>query len=121
MEVPHPLPRYHQLPKAPDLHAGRCAWGIFDSEGKKDQLGTLNLLTAARVLEAAKTEIQSGERVCLNLELESIKYPAFERNPFQHKLIDLAPLGFVGFDEEIALNPQVTSHWNSFLHFAHQG
>jgi hypothetical protein len=118
MEGQHGLPDYDQLPNAAGI--GGCAWGIFDQNGTKDQLGTLNLLTPARVLKAAKDEIQCGDRVSLNLGLEAIQYPSFGRQAFLHKVIDLAQLGFAGFDEEITLNPQVTSHWNSFLHFAHQ-
>ena len=42
-----------------------CAWGLFDKEGKRDQLGTLNLLTPEVVLEAKK-EIQTGVSVALS-------------------------------------------------------
>lgn len=120
MDSQHGLPDYDQMPNAPGTEFGGCAWGIFDQNGVRDQLGTLNLLTPSRVLKAAKEEIQCGESVSLNLGLETIQYPAFGRQAFRHKVIDLVELGFAGFDEEITLNPQVTSHWNSFLHFAHQ-
>ena len=52
------IPRYEDLP----LHEGdphHSAWGLY---GKNDELGTLNRLTDARVVEAAKAEIQSGVR-----------------------------------------------------------
>lgn len=46
-----------------------CAWGIFDKEGKKDLLGTLNLLTPD-VVAAAAAEVKDGISV-------SLKYVCF--------------------------------------------
>lgn len=114
------LPDFDDLPPVEGVDFKGCAWEIFDKNGTKDQLGTLNLLTAARVLEAAQQEIRSGEQVSLNLGLSTIKYAAFNRKVLEHKVIDLASIGFAGFDEELSFNPQTGSHWNSLLHFAHQ-
>lgn len=40
------------------------AWGLFDKDGVKDEVGTLNLLTPEVVLEAKK-EIKIGKSVVL--------------------------------------------------------
>lgn len=40
------------------------AWGLFDKDGVRDEVGTLNLLTPDVVVEAGK-EIKSGKSVVL--------------------------------------------------------
>ena len=43
---------------------------MFDKDGKKDEIGTINLLTESVVLRA-KEEIQTGKSVALNWGLET--------------------------------------------------
>ena len=52
------LPAFSDLPlsKGDPPHS---AWGLY---GDEDQLGTLNRLSEEVVLQAAKEEIQNGER-----------------------------------------------------------
>ena len=57
------LPEWKTIPAVPGMPHG-CAWGLFDKDGTKDQLGTLNLLTPKKVLRA-KDEIQAGVSVSL--------------------------------------------------------
>ena len=57
------LPSYNDIPKVPGMPHG-CAWGLWDKNGEKDQLGSLNLLTA-EVVQAAGKEIQTGDRCVL--------------------------------------------------------
>lgn len=57
------LPNWDNIPEVPGLPEG-CAWGLFDQDGRRDQVGTLNLLTREKVL-GAKDEIQHGDSVCL--------------------------------------------------------
>lgn len=57
------LPAWDEIPIVPGMPKG-CAWGLFDKDGKRDQLGTLNLITPETILEA-KNEIQYGESVAL--------------------------------------------------------
>jgi hypothetical protein len=57
------LPDFDDLPTVEGMPQG-CAWGIFDKDGKKDKLGTLNLLIPEVVLQAV-SEIQLGESVSL--------------------------------------------------------
>ena len=57
------LPDFKDLPPVPGQPDG-CAWGLWDRDGKRDNIGSLNLLTPDVVLEAKK-EIQSGTSVSL--------------------------------------------------------
>jgi hypothetical protein len=57
------LPSFKDLPEVEGFPHG-CAWGIWDKNGEKDQLGALNLLTPEVVREAGK-EIQTGDRCVL--------------------------------------------------------
>jgi hypothetical protein len=52
------LPDFHHLPKVKGMPQG-CAWGLFDKDGKKDVLGTINLLTPD-VVKAALAEARDG-------------------------------------------------------------
>jgi hypothetical protein len=57
------LPTYKNIPAVPGMPHG-CAWGLYDKNGEKDQLGALNLLTPEVVQEAGK-EIKTGDRCVL--------------------------------------------------------
>lgn len=57
------VPSYDKLPIQLGAPAG-SAWSVFDKDGKRDVLGTLNFITPAAVV-AAKEEIQTGESVAL--------------------------------------------------------
>lgn len=57
------------------VHGLRCAWQVW---GEGDQLGTLNLLTAQRKLDAVK-EIKEGHSICLDLPLQFPAQPLFAR------------------------------------------
>lgn len=57
------LPKFDDLPPVEGMPQG-CAWGIFDKDGKKDVLGTLNLLTQP-VIAAACTEARDGVSISL--------------------------------------------------------
>lgn len=57
------IPDFDHLPKVEGMPQG-CAWAIFDKDGKKDLLGTLNLLTPA-VVKAAAAEVKDGISISL--------------------------------------------------------
>lgn len=62
------LPDFKNMPPVNGMPIG-CAWGLFDKDGERDQVGTLNLLTPEVVLEAKK-EIKTGESVALKSVLQ---------------------------------------------------
>ena len=57
------IPDYDDLPAVEGMPKG-CAWGIFDKDGEKDLLGTLNLLTP-EVVKAAAAEVKDGVSISL--------------------------------------------------------
>jgi hypothetical protein len=60
------LPKFDDLPPVEGMPQG-CAWGVFDKNGNKDLLGTLNLLTPEVVKDAA-AEVRQG----LSISLKSV-------------------------------------------------
>ncbi|KIX05599.1 uncharacterized protein Z518_06471 [Rhinocladiella mackenziei CBS 650.93] len=133
----HDLPKWEEMPKVPGMPNG-CAWGLFDQNGERDQLGTLNLLTPEIVLKA-RDEIQNGQSICLKLShcirfrrlcsnlyfvrswsMEHAQVPAVNRKQFEHRIISLRRLGHTAYDDEIAINTQSGSQWDGLRHWGHQ-
>ena len=97
------FPSFDQLPKVEGQPQG-CAWGLFDKNGVKDQVGTLNLLTP-EVVRQASSEIRNGQHVQLDWCLsDNVEFPGFGRRKFEQKVIDTraATKGAIaGFDDEV--------------------
>jgi hypothetical protein len=66
------LPSFNDIPEVPGMPHG-CAWGLWDKNGEKDQLGALNLLTP-EVVQAAGKEIQTGDRCVLKCVIIDLKF-----------------------------------------------
>ncbi|KAI1810959.1 putative cyclase-domain-containing protein [Poronia punctata] len=115
------LPDFDNLPKVEGMPQG-CAWGIFDRDGKKDVLGTLNLLTPD-VVKAACAEARDGVSVSLNWPLNAMPFPLPGRIAPTHKHMTLKEAGLAkshGWDDEIHFNTQLSSQWDSLVHWYHQ-
>ncbi|KAI0160252.1 putative cyclase-domain-containing protein [Xylariaceae sp. FL1272] len=115
------VPDFDDLPKVKDMPQG-CAWGVFDKHGKKDLLGTLNLLTT-EVVKAACAEARDGISVSLNWPLNAMAFPLPGRIAPEHKQMTLKETGLsegVGWDDEIHFNTQLSSQWDSLVHWQHQ-
>ena len=78
------LPSFDELEAVPGLDL-RHAWGVF---GDDDRIGSVNLLTPARVLAAA-THVRTGEVVSLDLPLDLPDPPLFGRQPYRHHVFAL--------------------------------
>ena len=78
------LPAFDELAEVPGLGL-RHAWGMF---GDDDRLGSINLLTAARVL-AATASVRTGEIVSLDLPLDLPDPPLFGRQAYEHHVFAL--------------------------------
>lgn len=103
------LPKYGELPKAGATDV-RHAWDVF---GPGDDLGTLNLLTDARVAAAA-AEIRTGTRIGLQLPAELPDPPFYGREALQHKQFQT---GRNGWDDRLdAFHPQGSTQWDGFRH-----
>ena len=104
------VPAYKDLPPVPGMPHG-CTWGLWDSNGQRDQLGTLNLLTPEVVLEARK-EIQLGVSVAINWSLDKCSTPHSQRKKPEHRIFLLPD--WVGHDDEVNINTQSGSQWDGF-------
>ncbi|KAF4551119.1 Enoyl-(Acyl carrier protein) reductase-like protein 32 [Elsinoe fawcettii] len=82
--------------------------------------GAINLLDEDTV-RAASAEIQVGRSIQLDWPLDNLQFPGFGRKQFQQKVIDLShSLGACAFDDEIHINTQSGSQWDSLKHHAYQ-
>lgn len=113
---------FDQLPRVEGQPQG-CTWGFWDKNGVKDEIGTLNLLTSEVVQQASK-EIKTGQHVQLDWNLsDNVQFPGFGRRKLEHKVLDARAASkgkHAGFDDELHLNTQSGSQWDSLKHFAHQ-
>lgn len=133
------FPDFDQLPSVPGQPQG-CLWGFFDRGGEKDELGSefllgslsyrcdtntcvryyshtiaINLLNDETVKKAA-LEIQTGRHVQLDWPLNNVEFPGFGRIPMEHNVKEMEKEGFVGLDDEIKINTQTSSQWDSLKH-----
>jgi len=105
------LPRYEQLPIAPDAPPG-AAWGVF---GRDDQLGTLNFLTPERRVAAAAL-VKRGAVFNLDLPLHLPAQPFFEARKRPTHVIERWANGAVQDDYLDGFYPQYSSQWDSLRH-----
>jgi kynurenine formamidase len=114
-----PRPPFADLPLDKNGPPGN-AWGLY---GPNDELGALNMITPATVLEAAK-EIQTGDRVSLDWYLNLPSHPSFNRPPFQWTFKNKShPDGRKRTvnDDHLEFNTQGSSQWDGFRHYGYQG
>jgi kynurenine formamidase len=76
-----PLPAYSALPWSEVLKARYC-WGLF---GENDHIGTMNLLTPARV-KAALATVTEGRRINLSIPLDEPDPPPVGRDRLRHHI-----------------------------------
>ncbi|KAF2851469.1 hypothetical protein T440DRAFT_394807 [Plenodomus tracheiphilus IPT5] len=114
------FPAFDELPKVEGMPQGNL-WGFFDDKnGVKDEVGTINLLTPS-VVQAASREISTGESIQLDWALQNVQFPGFNRKEFEQKKVDFTEFSeFVAMDDEVSINTQAGSQWDSLKHFAHQ-
>lgn len=105
-------PSYAELRDGRDAPPG-AAWAIY---GPEDELGSINLLTPARTLAAARL-VRKGSAFPLNWALEQPSPPLFGRGVLQHRIIDLDPAGTD--DVYDGFYPQVSSQWDGLAHIKH--
>ncbi|KAI1379911.1 hypothetical protein F4677DRAFT_407966 [Hypoxylon crocopeplum] len=84
--------------------------------GSDDELGRLNLQTPERVKKALEA-VLSGETIPLGLPFDQPAPPCYGRSVFK---LHITPKGVSHtFDDTYELNPQSTSQWDGFRHWAH--
>ncbi|KAI1828434.1 putative cyclase-domain-containing protein [Xylaria intraflava] len=118
---PAKIPDFDSLPEVKGMPQG-CAWGLFDRDGKKDLLGTLNLLTPD-VVKGAAAEARDGISISLNWPLNGLGFSFPGRISPTHNQLTLKEAGIsesAGWDDEIRFNTQLSSQWDSLVHWLHQ-
>lgn len=110
-ENPRTLPAYRELPIDSTRPPG-SAWGVF---GDDDQVGTVNLLTAERVLYATSL-VKRGAIFPLNWDIDKPSPPLFDRHPLRHTLIMLGEGTDDRYDD---FYPQGSTQWDSLAHIGH--
>jgi kynurenine formamidase len=108
------LPRYDELPVRAGAPKG-AAWGVF---GDADELGTINLMTADRVIKAA-AEIRKGRVFPLNLPLNIPDPPLYGRGAVRHHKFPLPMADFFTDDYLDNFYPQASSQWDAVGHIKH--
>ncbi|GAB7356249.1 hypothetical protein MBLNU459_g7063t1 [Dothideomycetes sp. NU459] len=113
------LPSFDDLPQLPDLPKG-CTWGLWDRDGQRDELGTLNLLTPETIKQAAG-EIRDGISVSLNWSMNKPSTPVFGRQKLCQTIIDNNLFSAsTSFDDEVSFNTQSGSQWDGLRHVIHR-
>ncbi len=103
------LPDFDSLPEIPELGL-RHAWDVF---GRDDVLGSMNLVTDARV-EAAARLIRTGRRISLDLPLNLPDPPLFGRQGFEHVIF---PLNRNEMDDRVDnFHLQGSTQWDGLNH-----
>ncbi|MEO5901837.1 MAG: cyclase family protein, partial [Ilumatobacteraceae bacterium] len=103
------LPDYDDLPLVPGLDV-RHAWGVF---GRDDVLGSINLVTPARVASAAAL-VATGEMFPLDLPLNLPDPPLFGRRSYVHHV---KALNRHEMDDHLDLfHPQGSTQWDALNH-----
>ncbi len=111
-----------------NIRPAGSTWGDW---GEDDQLGRLNLITPAKVLQA-KDEVKTGRTFCLSLPLEypggqvinkvrrpPVLKPVIRNNEayFNYRWDQLNPRHTdVGSDDYVTLYTQYSTQWDSFAH-----
>ena len=108
------LPSYSELPVRAGAPAG-AAWGVF---GDDDEVGTINLLTPERVLDAASS-IRTGKVFALNLPINIPDPPLFTRGKHNHTVKIFPNAEFVLDDFLDNFYPQASSQWDALAHVKH--
>jgi kynurenine formamidase len=106
------VPSYDELPIREGAPAG-AAWGVF---GDDDQLGTINLLTPARVTQAANF-IRKGRVFALNLPINIPDPPLFTRGKHRHEIKRFS--NYILDDYLDNFYPQASSQWDALSHVKH--
>jgi kynurenine formamidase len=105
------IPRYGDLP-IDERRPPHSSWGVF---GDDDEAGTINFLTAERVLEAARL-VRKGSVFALNMDLEWPDPPILGRGAMEHTVIKQAS----GTDDKYDnFFPQASSQWDALAHVGH--
>lgn len=103
-------PSFSDLPLDSSYPTG-AAWGVW---GADDVNGALNHITNATILAAAQSEIQLGQAINLNLELNKFVTPI---NTARKPLTHLYQPGDGYTDDVVVMNTQINTQYDGLRHF----
>ena len=107
------IPTFAQLPIKADAPP-ESSWGVF---GDDDQIGCLNFLTAAGVIEAAAL-VRKGSVFRLDAPIGYSDPTLFGRTPVKHQIVDLFHAQLPALDDIIDnYNTQEGSQWDGLGHY----
>ncbi len=111
-EVRHRLPSYDELPVTAGAPPG-SAWGLF---GADDQVGTVNLMTPEKAVEAARL-VRRGVTFPLNWDLALPRPALFNRGTYRQTIFSNSAI----HHDDILDNfyPQASSQWDGLSHMGH--
>jgi len=104
------LPTFAELMSRTDGSPAGTAWGVF---GQHDEIGTINLLDAKRVL-AGTREVLLGETHSLNWRIDRPRKNAYRRTPRRVQLGAGNDFGRDDYIERLFL--QYSSQWDGLRH-----
>lgn len=103
------LPSFDELPELEGVGV-RHAWDVW---GREDELGSINLVTPARVAAAAAS-VRTGQMISLDLPLDLPNPPLFGRQAYQHGIF---ALNRNEMDDRLdAFHPQASTQWDALCH-----
>ncbi|KAH0841820.1 hypothetical protein FOPE_06970 [Fonsecaea pedrosoi] len=108
---------FSELPSFDELKDKRRFW-VGEPSSAEEGLGMLRYLTPEHVEGAARSEIRTGERVCLNWEMTKLETPGFGREPVVHEIKSIPNYEGIAWDDVWHFNPQAGSQWDGFRHFS---
>ncbi|KAK9458709.1 uncharacterized protein V1516DRAFT_681774 [Lipomyces oligophaga] len=104
---------FADLPSYQDLPNKQQYWPYPKGSARESE-GMVGLLTPEHIAQCAASEIRTGERVNLEMPVQEVAVPFFNRKGAQ---VDIHYNPFpVAFDDEIYFNPQAGSQWDGFRH-----
>jgi len=111
------LPTFRELPHFKEFSG--CAWEVWNEihKPRKDQLGTVNLLTPEVVQRAAREEVKTGQTVSLNWHINFPEKSMFNRQSPHIESIRFTPGLDAITDDVIHINTQSGTQWDGMKHF----
>ncbi|KAI1613486.1 hypothetical protein EDD36DRAFT_488543 [Exophiala viscosa] len=108
---------FSRLPSFDSLENKKRFW-VGSPASTEEGLGMLRYLSPAHVADSARSEIITGERVCLNWDMKKLETPGFGRDAARHIIKSIPNYEGIAWDDEWHFNPQAGSQWDGFRHFS---
>ncbi|SMR58430.1 unnamed protein product [Zymoseptoria tritici ST99CH_1E4] len=78
----------------------------------------MRYLIPAHVAQVVKSEVRTGERVCVNWEMTRLETPGFNRFRCEHEIVPIPNYEGIAWDDIWRFNPQASSQWDGCRHYS---